>query len=58
MYYFRDLNASTLKDEYPMPLAEILVDPSTDFKYLSCLDGYSGYNQIFIAEQDMSKTDF
>jgi hypothetical protein len=55
---FRDLNLATPKDEYPMPMAEILVDSAAGFEYLSMLDGYSGYNQIFIAEEDISKTTF
>ena len=55
---FRDLNYATPKDEYPMRVAEMLVDTTTGFEYLSMFDGYSGYNQIFIAEEDVSKTAF
>ncbi|XP_039683800.1 uncharacterized protein [Medicago truncatula] len=55
---FRDLNLATPKDEYPMPVAEMLVDSAAGFDYLSMLDGYSGYNQIFIAEEDIAKTAF
>jgi len=55
---FRDLNLATPKDEYPMLVAEMRVDSAAGFEYLSMLDGYSGYNQIFIAEEDVSKTAF
>jgi len=55
---FRDLNHATPKDEYPMLGAEMLVDLAAGFEYLSMLDGYSGYNQIFIVEEDASKTAF
>jgi len=55
---FMDLNLATPKDEYPMPVAEMLIDYAVGFEYLSMLDGYSGYNQIFIAEEDVSKTAF
>ena len=60
---FRYPNKVTPKDEYPnmvtpMPVAELLVDFATRFEYLSMLDDYSGYNQIFIAEEDVSKTAF
>src|ERR1044072_9075743 len=55
---FRDLNAATPKDEYPMPVADMLVDSAAGHEYLSLLDGYSGYNQIFIAEEDVPKTAF
>jgi hypothetical protein len=50
---FRDLNQATPKDEYPMLVVEKLVDSATGFEYLSMLDGYSGYNQIYIAEEDV-----
>ncbi|WJX40324.1 hypothetical protein P8452_27811 [Trifolium repens] len=55
---FRDLNNATPKDEYAMPVAEMLIDSAAGFEFLSMLDGYSGYNQIFIAEEDVSKTAF
>ena len=55
---FRDLNLATPKDEYPMPVAEMLVDSAAGHEYLSLLDGYSRYNQIYIAEEDVSKTAF
>jgi len=55
---FRDLNLATLKEEYPIPVAEMLVDSAAGFEYLSMLDGYFGYNQIYIAEEDVSKTAF
>jgi len=37
---FRDLNLATPKDEYPMLVAEMLVDSAAGFEYLSMLDGY------------------
>ncbi|KAK2389329.1 hypothetical protein QL285_062925 [Trifolium repens] len=55
---FRDLNSATPKNEYVMPVAEMLVDSAAGFEFLSMLDGYSGYKQIFIAEEDVSKTAF
>ena len=45
---FRDLNLSTPKDEYPMSVAEMLIDSAAGFEYLSMLDGYLGYNQIIL----------
>lgn len=41
-----------------MPVAEMLVDSAVGFEYMSMLDGYSGYNQILIAEDDVPKTKF
>ncbi|WJX26318.1 hypothetical protein P8452_15256 [Trifolium repens] len=55
---FRDLNNATPKDEYSMPVAEMLIDSAAGHEYLSMLDGYSGYNQIFIADDDIAKTAF
>lgn len=55
---FRDVNNATPKDEYCMPVAEMLIDSAAGYEYLSMLDGYSGYNQIFIAGEDVPKTKF
>jgi hypothetical protein len=55
---FRDLNNATPKDEYHMPVAEMLIDAAAGFDYLSMLDGYSGYNQIFITEENIHTTAF
>jgi len=41
-----------------MSVAEMLVGSAAGYEYLSMLDGYSGYNQIYIAEEDVSKTAF
>lgn len=55
---FRYLNSATPKDEYLMRVAEMLVDSAAGHEYLSMLNGYSAYNQIFIAEEDILKTAF
>jgi hypothetical protein len=55
---FRDLNRATPKDEYPMPVAEILINAAAGHKILSFMDGNAGYNQIFIAPEDIHKTAF
>jgi hypothetical protein len=55
---FRDLNRATPKDEYPMPVAETLINAATGNKILSFMDGNAGYNQIFMALQDIHKTAF
>ena len=55
---FRDLNRATPKDEYPMPIAESLIDAAAGHKMMSFLDGNAGYNQIFMAEEDVYKTAF
>ena len=55
---FRDLNAATPKDMYVMPIADMLIDSTANNELLSFMDGFSGYNQIFIAEEDIFKTAF
>ncbi len=41
---FRDLNRATPKDEYPMPVAETLINVAAGNKILSFMDGNAGYN--------------
>nr|AAX95395.1 Reverse transcriptase (RNA-dependent DNA polymerase), putative [Oryza sativa Japonica Group]ABA92966.2 retrotransposon protein, putative, unclassified [Oryza sativa Japonica Group] len=55
---FRDLNKATPKDEYPMPVADQLVDAASGHKILSFVDGNAGSNQIFMTEEDIHKTAF
>jgi hypothetical protein len=55
---FRDLNRATPKDEYPMLVAETLINAAADNKILSFMDGNAGYNQIFMALEDIHKTAF
>jgi hypothetical protein len=55
---FRNLNRATPKDEYLMLVANLLVDSASGNKMISFLDGNAGYNQIFMAKEDVSKTAF
>jgi hypothetical protein len=55
---FRNLNQATPKDEYQMPIADLLIDIALGNKVISFLDGNAGYNQIFMANEDVSKTVF
>jgi hypothetical protein len=55
---FRDLNRATPKDEYPMPVAEMLINAAAGNKILSFMDDNAGYNQIFMAPEDIHKTAF
>jgi hypothetical protein len=45
-------------DGYPMPVADLLVDAATRHKVISFMDGNVGYNKIFMAIEDISKTAF
>ena len=55
---FRDLNKATPMDGYPMPIADMLVDAAAGHKVISFMDGNAGYNQIFMAEEDIAKIAF
>ena len=55
---FINLNKATPKDEYPMAIADMLINEASGHRVNSFLDGNTGYNQIFMAEEDMSKTAF
>jgi hypothetical protein len=55
---FRNLNRATQKDEYLMLVADLLVDIALGNKVISFLDGNAGYNEIFMAKEDVSKTTF
>jgi hypothetical protein len=55
---FCNLNKVTPKDEYPMSIADMLINNASGHRVISFLDDNAGYNQIFMAEEDMSKMDF
>ncbi|RVW68741.1 Retrovirus-related Pol polyprotein from transposon 412 [Vitis vinifera] len=55
---FRDLNKASPKDDFPLPHIDMLVDSTAGHPMLSFMDGFSGYNQILMAPEDMVKTSF
>ena len=55
---FCELNKATLRDYFPLPFINQVLDTLSGKKYFSFLDGYSGYNQIQIALEDQDKTTF
>ena len=55
---FRDLNKATPMDGYPMPIADMLVGAAAGHKVISFMDGNAGYNQIFMAKEDIAKIAF
>jgi predicted nucleotidyltransferase len=55
---FRYLNRATPKDEYAMPIVDMLINDASGHRVISFFDGNAGYNQIFMAKEDMSKTVF
>ncbi|KAL0394684.1 UNVERIFIED_CONTAM: putative protein K02A2.6 [Sesamum latifolium] len=55
---FRDLNNACPKDDFPLPIAELMIDATTGHEALSFMDGSSGYNQIRMAPADEELTVF
>ncbi|KAA0036724.1 uncharacterized protein E6C27_scaffold1244G00080 [Cucumis melo var. makuwa] len=55
---FRDLNNACPKDDFPLPIMEIMIDATAGHEALSFMDGSSGYNQIRMALDDEEKTAF
>jgi hypothetical protein len=55
---FRDLNRACPKDYFPLPHIDGLVDNTVGNALMSFMDGFSGYNQILMAPEDMMETTF
>ena len=55
---YRYLNKASLKDDFPLPHIDNLVDSTTKLKVFSFIDEFSSYNQIKMAPEDMEKTMF
>ena len=55
---FKKLNASTKKDYFPIPFTDIILDHVSDHECYNLLDGFFGYNQVFIRPEDQLKTTF
>ncbi|RDY13816.1 hypothetical protein CR513_01210, partial [Mucuna pruriens] len=55
---YTNLNKACLKDPYPLPSIDRLVDGASGFTLLSFMDAYSGYNQIKMNPRDEAKTAF
>ncbi|KAL0405690.1 UNVERIFIED_CONTAM: Transposon Tf2-12 polyprotein [Sesamum latifolium] len=55
---FRDLNTACPKDDFPLSIAELMIDATTGHEALSFMDGSSGYNQIRMAPADEELTAF
>ena len=55
---FRNLNKISLKDNYPLPKMDHILQRVVGASCMSLLKGYFGYNQIFVHEDDRDKIAF
>ncbi|MCO5564339.1 hypothetical protein L7F22_017999 [Adiantum nelumboides] len=58
MWTYRKLNAQSIKDPFPLPFTDMMLDEIAGHEMYSFMDGYSGYNQLKIAPEDKEKTTF
>ena len=53
---FTNLNKDCLKDPFPMPQIDQMVDATVSHPWMSFLDAFQGYHQIPLAVDDQEKT--
>jgi hypothetical protein len=55
---FQNINKCSLKDNYPLPKMDHILQRVVGSHKISLLHGYSSYNQIAVCEEDKEKTIF
>jgi hypothetical protein len=55
---FHALNRASVKDHFPLPNMELILQQVVGSQMMSLLDGFSGYNQIRVKRTDKYKTTF
>lgn len=56
--HFVDLSKACLKDHYPLPSIEKLIDATAGHEVCSLVDAVTGYHKILMEESDVEKIAF
>ena len=54
----KKVNAATVRDHYPLPIIDHVLERVAGKEAYSFLDGFLGYNQVSIDAKDQHKTTF
>ena len=57
-FNFRNLNKVSLKDNYPLPKMDHILQKVVEVERISTMDGFSKYNKIKVLPEDKEKTTF
>ena len=55
---FKNLKQVSLKENYPLPKMDHILQRVVGSQRMSMLDGFSGYNQVLVHPNDQEKIDF
>ncbi|MCO5588922.1 hypothetical protein L7F22_042883 [Adiantum nelumboides] len=55
---YKPLNAAMKRDPYPLPFIDDILDSIADHERYGVCDGFSGYFQLTLAQEDQKKTTF
>ena len=55
---FKNLIKVSLKDNYPLPKMDQILQRVVGSERISTMDGFSGYNQVKVLPEDQQKIDF
>jgi len=55
---YQALNKNTQKDHFPLPFINTILDEVAGPELYTFMDGYLGYNQVFVVPKDYHKTWF
>jgi len=55
---FHDLNTACVKNEFLLPITDVMIDNTCKFERMSFMDDLSGYSQIKMYHEDEKHTSF